>query len=48
LVAVFFGIIGLLLSFAPSVRGGLVSLISIVAAVLAIVVAAFKTIAAIF
>lgn len=47
-VAIFFGLIGLLMSFAPSERGGFVSVFSIVVAVIGIVVAGFKAIAALF
>jgi hypothetical protein len=48
LVALFFGVFGVLLSLAPPVRGGFLSLISIVAGLLGIVVAAFKAAAAFF
>lgn len=45
LIAIAFGILGLLLAFAPSVRGGFVSILSILAAAVAIVVAVIKAIA---
>jgi hypothetical protein len=45
LAAVAFGIIGVLLSLAPSVRGGFVSIVSMAAGILGIIVAGFKTLA---
>ncbi len=45
LVAIFFGIIGLMLSLAPSVRGGFVSILALGAAVIGIIAAAVKAIA---
>jgi hypothetical protein len=44
-VAIVFGLIGLLLSFSPSVRGGLVSIISLIAAAIGILLAVIKAIA---
>ena len=45
LVAILFGVIGFLLAFSPSVRGGLISMLSMVLAVIAIIVAIVKAIA---
>jgi hypothetical protein len=45
LVAIMFGIVGVLLSFAPTVRGGFVSILSLIIAVIGIVVATIKAIA---
>ncbi len=45
LVAIVFGIFGLLLSFSPSVRGGLISMVSLVVAGIAIFAAVIKAIA---
>ena len=45
LVAIVFGIIGLLLSLAPSVRGGFIGILSLIVAGIGIVVAAIKAIA---
>ena len=45
LVAIVFGIIGLLLSLAPSVRGGFMSILCLIVAGIGIVVAAIKAIA---
>ncbi len=42
IVAVIFGIIGLLLSFLPSERGGLISLFSLALAVIGIIAAIIK------
>ena len=42
MVAIGFGVIGLLLSFAPSVRGGVVSMLSMILACMGIVVAIIK------
>lgn len=44
MVAIVFGVIGLALSFAPSVRGGVISIFSLVVACIAIVVAIVKAI----
>lgn len=43
-VAIIFGVIGLLLSFAPSIRGGLTSVLSLSLAAIGIVVAILKAI----
>jgi hypothetical protein len=40
--AIFFGVIGLLLSFLPSVRGGIVSILGIVAGLIGIIAAIIK------
>ncbi len=45
LVAIVFGIFGLLLSFSPSVRGGLISMVSLVVAGIAIFAAVIKALA---
>ncbi len=45
LIAIFFGVIGLLLSFSPSVRGGMVSILSLIVAAIGIVIAVIKAIA---
>jgi hypothetical protein len=45
LVGIVFGIIGLLLSLAPSVRGGFISILSLIVAGIGIVIAAIKAIA---
>jgi hypothetical protein len=42
MVAIGFGVLGLLLSFAPSIRGGVVSMLSMVLACIGIVVAIIK------
>ncbi len=42
IVAVFFGVIGFLLSLSPSIRGGFVSLLSLALAVIGIVAAVVK------
>ncbi len=42
IVAIVFGVIGLLLSFSPSVRGGLVSALSLALAVIGIIAAVVK------
>jgi hypothetical protein len=42
MVAIGFGVLGLLLSFAPSIRGGVVSILSMVLACIGIVVAIIK------
>ncbi len=42
IVAVVFGVIGFLLSLAPSVRGGFISVISLVLAVIGIIAAIIK------
>ena len=47
-VAIVAGIIGVLLSLSPSVRGGLMSFVGIVAGVVGIIAAIIKTIMAIF
>jgi hypothetical protein len=45
MVAILFGIIGVLLSFSPRVRGGFVSILSMVAGAVGIIVALFKAVA---
>ena len=45
LMAIVFGIAGVLLSLAPSVRGGFISILSLIVAAIGIVVAAIKAIA---
>ncbi len=45
IIAIVFGIIGMLLAFSPSVRGGLVSIFSMVLAAIGIVVAIAKAVA---
>jgi hypothetical protein len=45
LVAIFFGVIGMILALSPRIRGGIVSVFSIVVALAGIVVAAIKAIA---
>ena len=42
MVAIGFGVLGLLLSFAPSIRGGIVSMFSMILACIGIVVAIIK------
>ena len=42
LVAIAFGILGVLLSMAPSVRGGIISVFSLIAGAIGIVVAIIK------
>jgi|1185.fasta_scaffold971602_1 hypothetical protein len=44
MIALAFGVFGLLLSFAPSVRGGLVSMLSLVLASIGIVAAIIKAV----
>jgi hypothetical protein len=44
LVAIVFGVIGLLLSFSPSIRGGIISTFSLVVAAIGIVVAIIRAI----
>ncbi len=44
IVAIIFGVIGFLLSLAPSVRGGFVSIFSLIIACIGIVVAIIKAI----
>ena len=44
IVAIIFGVLGLLLSFAPSIRGGLTSFFSLILASIGIVVAIIKAI----
>ena len=44
LVAIVFGIIGVLLSLAPSVRGGLLSILSLIVAAIGIIMAVIKAI----
>ncbi len=44
LIAIFFGIIGVLLSMAPSVRGGIVSVLALLAGAVGIIVAVIKAI----
>jgi hypothetical protein len=48
LVAIVFGIIGLALSLAPSVRGGFISLFSVIVASIGMVIAAIKAITWLF
>jgi hypothetical protein len=48
LVAIVFGVIGVLLSLSPSVRGGFISLLSLIAGGIGIVVAGLKALSAIF
>jgi hypothetical protein len=48
LIAIFFGIIGMVLALSSSVRGGMVSILSVIAAVAGIIVAAIKAIAWLF
>ncbi len=48
IVAIIFGVLGLLVSLAPSVRGGLVSLLSLIIACFAIVLAIIKAVGAAF
>lgn len=45
LIAIAFGIIGVLLSFSPSIRGGFISVLSMLLAAVAILVAIAKAIA---
>jgi hypothetical protein len=45
LVAVFFGAIGLLLSFSPTVRGGFVSIIGVMGGLLGLIAAVIKGVA---
>ena len=42
LIAIFFGVIGFLISFSPSVRGGVVSIFSMLVGAVAIVIAVIK------
>lgn len=44
LVAIILGVIGLLLSFSPSIRGGVISTLSLIGAGVAIVVAIIRAI----
>ncbi len=44
IVAIIFGVIGILLSMAPSVRGGFISFFSLIAGAIGIVVAIIKAI----
>jgi hypothetical protein len=48
LVAIIFGVIGVLLSFAPGVRGGMVSTFSLLAGAVGIVVALIKALRSLF
>ena len=48
LVAIAFGVIGVVLSFAPSVRGGFISLLSLILAAIGILVAVIKALAWMF
>ena len=48
LVAIIFGVIGVLLSFAPGVRGGMISTFSLLAGVIGIVVALIKALRSLF
>ncbi len=45
LIAIFFGIIGFIVAMAPSVRGGFISILSIILAALGIIVAIIKAVA---
>ena len=45
IVAIIFGVIGFFLSLAPSVRGGFVSIVSMILACIAVVVAIIKAVA---
>lgn len=45
IIAIVFGIIGVMLSMSPSVRGGVVSIFSLILAAIGIVVAVIKAIA---
>ena len=45
LIAIAFGILGLLLSFSPSIRGGFISVLSMLLAAVAILVAIAKAVA---
>jgi hypothetical protein len=45
LIAIVFGLVGVLLSFSPRVRGGVVSVFSLLAGLAGIVVAAIKAVA---
>jgi hypothetical protein len=44
LVAIAFGIIGVILSLAPSVRGGFISILSLIVAAIGIIVAVIKAV----
>jgi hypothetical protein len=44
LIAIVLGVIGLLLSFSPSIRGGIISTLSLIGAAIAIVVAIIRAI----
>lgn len=48
IVAIIFGVIGILVSMSPSVRGGFVSILSLMIAGFAIVVAVFKALGSVF
>lgn len=48
IAAIVLGVIGILLSFSPTVRGGMVSIVSLLAGIAGIVVAGFKAVAALF
>ncbi len=45
LIAIFFGIIGFVVAMAPSVRGGFISVLSVILAAIGVVVAIVKAIA---
>lgn len=45
IIAIVFGVIGVAMSFSPSVRGGFVSIFSIIVAAIAIIVAIAKAVA---
>jgi hypothetical protein len=45
IAAIFFGVIGLVLSFSPSVRGGVISVFSLILAVIGIIVAVIRALA---
>lgn len=44
IVAIIFGVFGFLLSFAPSVRGGIISVVSLILAAIGIIIAIIKAI----
>ena len=44
MIAIFFGVIGFFLSFAPSIRGGVTSAVSMILACIGIVVAIIKAV----
>lgn len=44
IIAIIFGVVGILLSFAPSIRGGIMSFFSLILAMIGIIVAIIKAI----